>query len=259
MCYQWATGGKQNILKVKIGRFDVLYHVRSAHEYRVTEQSFVSSYETDFFDVLLSSLAEGDIFLDVGSSIGEFTVPVAKLVGSAGLVLAVEAETSICARLEANLKLNGLSNVRIFRTALGDECRESLLAWKDGSCPSLVGVSKEDQQALSEGAPTATDGLEVVNIEIGDQLMDREHLPTPKAVKIDVEGFEFQVIRGLSRTLSNPSCRLVCCEIHPSLLPNGTTAQLIIDEVKSLGFSDMVLRERLGQVHMIARKDDSQA
>jgi FkbM family methyltransferase len=216
-------------------------------------------YERDFIDVLLSKLAEGDVFLDVGSSFGEFTVPIAKVLGTRGLVIAVEPEASAIMRLEANLKLNGLSNVRILSTALGDEFKEGHLQWKDGSCPSLVGVSREEPPALSEKAPSAASGLQVVNVEIGDQLMDRERLPIPKAVKIDVEGYEFQVIRGLRRTLKNAFCRLLCCEIHPSFLPGGTTPQLIIEEVKSLGFTDMVLTERLGQIHMIARKHDSQA
>ena len=88
--------------------------------------------------------------------------------------------------------------------------------------------------------------------------MDRERLPIPKAVKIDVEGYEFHVIRGLSRTLRNALCRLLCCEIHPAFLPSGTTPQLIIAEVKSLGFTDIVLRERHGQIHMVASKDQSQ-
>jgi FkbM family methyltransferase len=256
--YQWATGGKHNILRVNLGRFDVLFHVHSAGEYRVLEHYFVS-YERDFADVLLSSLAEGDVFLDVGSSVGQFTVPMAKVVGESGLVLAVEPEASACAQLEANLRLNGLSNVRIFTFALGDECGEGRLSWKDGSCPSLLQVSTQDRESVSTTAPSATCGLEQVSVEVGDQLMDRERLPIPKAVKIDVEGYEFQVIRGLSRTLRNASCRLLCCEIHPAFLPSGTSSQSIIEEVKSLGFAHMVLNERSGQIHMVARKDQSQA
>ena len=256
--YLWATGGKQNILKVNLGRFDVLFHVHSPLEYRVLEHFFVS-FERDFFDALLSSLEEGDVFLDVGSSLGEFAVPLAKAVGKSGLVLAVEPEPGACEQLKANLNLNGSSNVRILRTALGDERGESSLSWKDGSCPSLVGVSTSDQQPSSESGPSAASGLELVSIEIGDQLMAREHLPIPKAVKIDVEGFEFRVINGLSRTLRNAACRLLCCEIHPTFLPNGTTPQLIIEKVNSLGFTDIVLSERSEQMHMIARKDGSQA
>jgi FkbM family methyltransferase len=255
-----VTGGRQNILRVNPGKGDVLFHVESALEYRNRETPFMGR-EKDFFDALFFSLAEGDVFLDVGSNTGEFTVPIAKVVGTRGVVLAVEPETSACVRLEANLKLNGLSNVRILKIALGDECREGRLAWKDGTCPSLVQVSGQDQEDVLTTAPSPTCGLEVVSVEVGDQVMDREHLPIPKAVKIDVEGYEFQVIRGLRRTLRNASCTLLCCEIHPALLPSGTTSHLIIEEVKSLGFTDIVLKDQLGeaQAHMVARKGDTQA
>ncbi len=256
-CYPWVTGGKHRILRVDLGRLHVLFHVRSALEYRVIEQYFVS-YERDFLDALLSSLAEGDVFLDVGSNLGQFSVPMAKVVGSGGLVVAVEPETSACAQLEANLRLNGFSNVRILRTALGDDHRAGRLSWNDGTCPSLLHALSQDQETVSTAAPSAASGLESVSVEVGDQVMDREGLPIPQAVKIDVEGYEFHVIRGLTRTLRNASCRLLCCEIHPAFLPGGTTPQLIIDEVKSLGFTDMVLRERGEQIHMVARKDASQ-
>jgi FkbM family methyltransferase len=257
-CYQWVTGGKHEILKVNLGKIEVLFHVRSPVDYRNIEHYFVS-YERDFLDALVSSLAEGDVLLDVGSSIGQITVPMAKVVGKSGLVVAVEPEAHACTELEANLRLNGSSNVRILRMALGDARREGRLAWKDGSCPSLVNVSPQDQEAASTMAPSATDGLELVSVEVGDQVMAREGLPIPQAVKIDVEGFEFQVIRGLRQTLRNASCRLLCCEIHPAFLPGGITPQLIIEEVKSLGFQNLDLRERSGQIHVVARKDDSRA
>ena len=261
-CYQWLTGGRHNILRVNLGSFDVLFHVHSALDYRMTEQYFVT-YERDFADALLCSLAEGDVFLDVGSNRGQFTVPAAKAVGGRGLVIAVEPELSACEQLEANLRLNGISNVRILRIALGDECKEGRLSWEDDSCPSLVHVSAQDQEIQLIASPNASSGLQLVSVEVGDQLMDRERLPIPKAVKIDVEGYEFNVIRGLSRTLRNASCRLLCCEIHPTFLPGGTTSGLIIEEVKSLGFTDIVLRDRPGwmctQIHMVARKDHAQA
>jgi hypothetical protein len=92
---------------------------------------------------------------------------------------------------------------------------------------------------------------------MGDEVLDRECLPVPAAAKIDVEGYEFHVIRGLRRTLTNLSCRLLCCEIHPAFLPSGINPQTVIDEVKGLGFNNVVLHERSGQIHMVARKDQA--
>ena len=255
-CYQWATGGRHNILRVNLGRFDTLFQVHNPLEYRTIEQYFIG-YERDFIDVLLSSFAEGEVFLDIGASIGHFTVPIAKEVGTGGLVIAVEPEVNARGQLEANLKLNGLSNVRVLRMALGAERGEGRLAWEDGTCPSLTQSGTQNSESVSTPAPGSASGLEIVNIEVGDQVLDREHLPVPKAVKIDVEGFEYQVILGLRQTLKNASCELLCCEIHPAFLPSGTTSQLIVEEVKSLGFANIVLNERSGQIHMVAHKDRS--
>jgi FkbM family methyltransferase len=253
-CYQWVTGGRKNVLCVNLGKFNVLFHVHDALDYRTTENYFIG-YERDFLDALLSVMAAGDVLLDVGSSTGHFTIPIAKVVGNGGVVIAVEPQADARVQLEANLRLNGLSNVQVLGMALGDARKEGRLAWGDGSCPSLLAVSKQDQESVLTTAGSDGKDSQVVSVEVGDEVMVRERLPIPQAVKIDVEGFEFQVIRGLSATLSNASCRLLCCEIHPAALHGGTTPQIIIEEVKSLGFKEIVLTERLSQIHMIARKD----
>jgi FkbM family methyltransferase len=235
---------------------DSLFHVRDPLEYRTIEQYFIG-YERDFIDVLLASFGEADVFLDIGASVGQFTVPIARKVGSGGLVIAVEPEVNTRAQLEANLKLNRLSNVRVLGMALGAERGEGRLVWEDGTCPSLTQPGRKNPGAVATPAPGAVSGVQVVNIEIGDQVLDREHLPVPKAVKIDVEGFEYQVILGLRQTLKNASCELLCCEIHPAFLPSGTTAELIVEEARSLGFSNIVLNDRSGQIHMVGHKDRS--
>ncbi len=253
-CYQWVTGGSDNILRVKLGTSESLFHVRNPSEYRTTEQCFIG-YERDFIDALLATCGEGDIFLDIGANIGQFTVPMARQVGGSGVVIAVEPEVKARGNLEANLKLNGLSNVHVLGMALGAECGEGRLAWDVGTCPSLTQPGSANLDAVASRASVANSGVEVVKIEVGDHVLGRERLPAPKAVKIDVEGFEYQVILGLRQTLKNPACKLVCCEIHPAFLPSGTSSQMVVEEVISLGFSNSVLNERSGQIHMIARKD----
>lgn len=254
--YQCLTGRNDKVLEVRAGKIDVLFISRSALEYRWLESFFVG-FESDFLDVLSSSLREGDVFLDVGSSVGHFTVPMAKLVGTSGMAIAVEPEAGASAQLEANLGLNGFSNVRILKMALGDERAEAALSWERGSCPSLLRGSTQHPEPVSTSARDGASGLQFVRVEVGDQVMARERLPIPQAVKIDVEGYELQVIRGLSRTLGNAGCRLLCCEIHPSFLPVGATPQQVVDAVKLLGFADVALKHRLGEIHMVARKTQS--
>jgi hypothetical protein len=95
-------------------------------------------------------------------------------------------------------------------------------------------------------------------VEKGDRLVAEEHLPLPRAVKIDVEGNEYAVIQGLRHTLAQPVCKMVCCEIHPHLLPASVHAESILELLKSLGFAhiDRQGRERDANFFFIAHKDD---
>ena len=63
--------------------------------------------------------------------------------------------------------------------------------------------------SVATSAATAT-----VDVLPGDELRAKEGLRVPTALKIDVEGAEEEVITGLSRTLGDPACRRVVCEVH---------------------------------------------
>jgi FkbM family methyltransferase len=250
--YQWLVGGADDILRVSLGDSEVLFRVRSPREYRLIEADLLR-FEKFFLDELTISLKKGDVFLDVGGALGEFAVPMARIVGPEGLVITLEPEIGAFTALEANVRLNRFTNIRLFKTALSDQRGEAKL-WCDGACPTLfraLAGSASDADTLHEGSAS---GSELVSVEVGDELLEREHLPLPKAVKIDVEGFEYQVIRGLNRTLGDTACQLLCCEIHPPVLPQGITAQVIIDEIKSLGFKKTVVHERASQIQLIATK-----
>jgi hypothetical protein len=73
-------------------------------------------------------------------------------------------------------------------------------------------------------------------------------------VKIDVEGYECAVLRGLSRTLAAPQCEIVCCEIHPHLLPRGIEPHDVMRLLKSLGFTRIDIESHRGTFHATGHK-----
>ena len=94
-----------------------------------------------------------------------------------------------------------------------------------------------------------------MEIAQGDELVAAEKLPTPRAVKIDVEGYEHSVIQGLRHTLSEPACEMICCEIHPSMLPSGIKPEAVLSLVDSLGFKQIQQFPRWDKTfHIVARK-----
>src|SRR5271157_2894899 len=202
--------------------------------------------EEDFLKVLITALRPGDVLFDVGSHLGQFAIPLAKIVGHQGQVIAFEPDAQACERLRSHIVLNGLTNVRVFQKGLGDANQSGKLFVEGHACPSLVPHEGESDR-LSQ-----TEAIEIVQ---GDWLVRNEALPIPRAVKIDVEGYEYSVLRGLEQTLAHPSCELLCCEIHPEFLPQGITAEMVVKFVQSEGFSELVNHPCRGaQVHLIASK-----
>jgi len=233
-------------LNVACGGISARFLTPSPQDLRTVEQVGLSEHA---LEILIRALLPGEIVYDIGSNRGLYTVFLAKVVGDGGQVIAFEPETRSYEQLQGNVKLNRLGNVRFFRKALGDWCGEGKLYLGEGVAALEVPGSRR--------LPPTGGGHEIVEVVQGDRLVDAEHLPIPQVVKIDVEGYEFAVIQGLRETLANPACRLVCCEIHPKLLPVHVKPKIVLSLLKSLGFTHIDLYPRASEYHAVAFKPSS--
>ena len=236
-------------MRLEVGGISGRFYVRSYRELRTLDA--VELGERALVELLINFLKPGDVVYDIGANIGLYTVLLARVVGDQGKMVAFEPEEQSYSHLLDNLSLNGLTGVRCIRKALGEEAGEGKLFVRDGvSIPSLSALPASDRK----GQVTC----ERVEVEKGDRLVAQENLPLPRAVKIDVEGYEYAVIAGLRHTLAQPACKLVGCEIHPHLLPAGVHAESVRELLQSLGFAriDRQGRERDENFYFIARKDD---
>lgn len=201
--------------------------------------------ERDFLEALKNHLRPGETALDVGAHFGEFSLALAIILGERGRVLSFEPEKRIYQRLAYHVKLNGLTNIRLFRKALGDKDKAGKIFLGGEFCPSIVPL--EDDLIRRN----VREDIEIVR---GDTFFARENLPVPHAVKIDVEGFEYSVLQGLRDTLANPICRLACVEIHPEVLPPGVSGETITELLRSFGFGHFDATQRDTELHLVAVK-----
>lgn len=223
--YYWWARPSDGILKLEIAGVPVQFAVHNPEELRVLESAGGAGGERRVLEVLVAFLHPGDVVYDVGGNVGLFSAVLAKKIGPSGLLIAFEPQRQNFSHLQENLKLNGLTNFRCYRNALGDRSGQATLY-----ASKVIGNSSLIQQGHPSGAG------ETVEVITGDEFVRAERAPLPRVVKIDVEGFEFAVLQGLRATLAQPSCELVCCEVHPSLLPKGIAPGVVESLLKELGF-----------------------
>lgn len=146
---------------------------------------------------LLSRLAPlSGAAVDVGANIGTHTLTLAQSVGPSGAVLAFEPNPPIRLVLEQNLALNKLTNVHVFSCALGD---------KSGILPLRVpqaGSAEYSNMGLASLVALETPhDLVDVPVRTLDTVFGESGLNRLDVVKIDVQGYECQVLAGMAGIL----------------------------------------------------------
>ncbi|APX00101.1 hypothetical protein CHINAEXTREME_14335 [Halobiforma lacisalsi AJ5] len=182
------------------------------------------SGEESILEDLLCSLEPDDIVYDVGANVGTYTCFIASKLGP-GQIVAFEPEPQNVDRLRENIKLNN-TDANVIDIALSDS---------DGT----IDLSLSGNEA-GEGEHMIATDQETETIEVkmarGDTIIDRHGLPNPTVMKIDVEGAEMLVLRGLSETFRN-HVRLAYIEVHPEKLPKfGDSASEVHVFLEESGF-----------------------
>jgi FkbM family methyltransferase len=163
-------------------------------------------YEDRFHQALEAAVRPADVVWDIGANIGFYTQIFCDKVGAQGSVVAFEPFPESVAKIKE--RLSDCPWLRIENIALGDENTSGRLVLSDASTTHHL-ASEKASEPDSQSIP-----VEVIR---GDSIC--EHLGSPpNVIKIDVEGFEEEVLNGLSQTLSHPTLRGVFVEVHFHLL-----------------------------------------
>ena len=186
--------------------------------------------ERPLLSKLLQVVKSGDIFYDVGAGLGLYTVFLARRVGDRGHVVAFEPDTQRLAMLKFNLQLNDCTNVSVFQTALGR--RTSVVSLEEGR---TVECRENNDRGISG---------QYIRVVRGDDFVVQTGLPIPNALKIDVDGFEGEVLAGLQRVLKDQRCKFLVCEVHLPWLPPQTDEATIMAMIREAGFVHIEIRRK---------------
>lgn len=122
----------------------------------------------------------GHTVVDVGANLGTTVLPLANAVGSTGCVIAFEPQPLMAQCLQTNLTLNECFNTRVFTCALAHRS-----GW--ARIPAL---------GVSQGGNYGSVSLGKEGLQVPVMRLDDLEIPALALLKVDVEGFEWQVVQG---------------------------------------------------------------
>lgn len=187
-------------------------------------------YERALGDLLLDELGPNDVYLDIGANIGVHALPAAQLLSAqGGRVIAFEAAPDTARLLRQTAELHRCDSLEVVTAALSDTDGKTLLRdstrWGSGD----TGV-----RSLFGDGP----GAYPVSVRTFDGWASDSQLKRLDVVKVDVEGAELHVLRGMEASLRALRPRLVVVELVPELLARGgTTVEQVGDFMTRLGYA----------------------
>jgi FkbM family methyltransferase len=193
---------------------------------------YFGTWEPHITQWISASLRPGDGFIDVGANIGYYSLLAASLVGPDGPMVAIDASPGIFLDLQANLRRNG-ARVRTVHAAVSDRhCRLPVFR----SPPDNAGSTTTIRDGII-GAETFVLEGEVEGAPLGE-LLTEEEVRRARIIKIDVEGAELAVARGMAALFPRlrPDCEIIL-EVGPHrLIAQGETVDTLLRVFTDAGY-----------------------
>ncbi len=186
-------GFLKNLLKNMI---NFLYH---KIRFLIRANKYKNTFDPEEIQYILEKMKEGDVAFDIGAHKGAYTYWIRKKVGNMSKILAIEPQPLLFDYLETVKDLFGWDNVILMDCAVSDKDTEGVITVPGKPGEISQGARIDDQGIIHEKQACHEIKVRIRSI---DSLVQETGLK-PRLVKIDVEGHEFSVLRGMEETLKS--------------------------------------------------------
>ncbi|WP_457627875.1 FkbM family methyltransferase [Persephonella sp.] len=200
----------------KLRNYDVylLVNINDEWGYHVLKYGYIEFPEEKFIKKLIN---RGDTIIDVGAHWGGFSSIFAKLTGKKGKVISFEASSYNYKMLNKNICINYLGNiVQTFNLAVGHSKGKIRLGIANSSSGHNSVLRKDIDIKLFE---------EVEQISL-DEFCEENNVKDVNFIKVDVEGYELEVLKGMKNLLRKSTNLWMFLEYSPSFLGKDRAEEL---------------------------------
>jgi FkbM family methyltransferase len=177
-------------------------------------------------------LSAGDVFYDIGANAGFYSIIGGSIVGRNGKVYAFEPHKKYAKLTKRNVYKNRMVNiVDVFEVAISSI---------DGKVK--INTEKENPQSLETNMKKVSKGRKVEARKI-DSIVNEEVLRPPDLVKIDVEGHEIEVLKGMTDVCKKHK-PVIALEVHGNM---KEVEIMMKKELEELGYESEKLLEEEGK------------
>jgi FkbM family methyltransferase len=208
-----------------------LYKLR---RYEPTETAFLSRV-----------LKKGMTFVDVGANIGYFTTLASRIVGVDGKVVGIEPDPENFSLLRKNLATNRMDNAVALNLALGPQSGVAVLnrSAENFGDHRIYGTPRTDEKSIQ------------VRVEQFDFVVKAMELEKVDFIKIDVQGFEHAVQRGMRETVESGDKLTIMTEFWPhGITQSGGSPEVYFQYYLAHGLTASILN-RDGSLRAISLEE----
>ena len=157
---------------------------------------------------------DGDIVVDVGAHMGRYTITSSNYVGPSGKVIAIEAHPYNFKILQRNIWLNRLTNVTAVSCAVYSAEARLKLYLPDEDLGYTMHHSLMTNYLISKYSQSIERKYIEVEAFTLDKLLQKYGIDQVNWIKIDVEGAEYEVLKGAKGILSENKQIAILIEVH---------------------------------------------
>jgi FkbM family methyltransferase len=236
---------KSKLLKFKVPKYNYKFYCRT------NKDDFVVMTIREDHIIEHFTPRQGDVVVDIGAHIGRYTIISSKRVGAKGKVVAIEANPDNYEMLNSNIQLNQLTNIIPLNYAVySKETKIKLYRPGEESGNTIYNTTMVLDRAK------VNEKFVEVNADTLDNLLQENGIEQQQInwIKIDVEGAEFEVLKGATTILSKSKDIALLIEVH-NLSGGINLYRPILEFLKSFNFKiEFEKTYDSGEKHIIVRK-----
>jgi FkbM family methyltransferase len=209
--------GNSMLLEFSVPKYD--YKVSCP----INKEDFIVMTKHEDEIIELFTAKEGDVVIDVGAHMGRYTIISSKRVGQHGKVIAIEAHPDNFEMLNRNIKLNKLTNVIPLNYAVYSKETKLRLYLPDEELgytmhhSTMLNYVSTKYKIETEGKYVEVNANTLDNLLLQQQQQQKQNGISHADInwiKIDVEGAEFEVLKGATDILSKSKDIALLIEVH---------------------------------------------